>query len=429
MMERNIVFDISYDSVKKLELQGGIENMKMQMEKIIMLLIVLAAILFTGCKVAERGTTKVDENLSQTEQNITLKHGIRHACAATKDGVYRLGYWKGHSVITYIDYTSLKEIILCGRPECSHSDESCSAFIPDNESDTALGLQVVGNKLLRIYVSASQSALPNIWAYDLDGTNPKKLCEFPANWHLDPRIYEDGENLYIIAQIVDENEGGTTQKLIKVGIADGQYDVIQELPEDAAFILQGGFERNLWMMSMNDESMLTELSLINVDTGEIERNITQADTSEIGLVVKEESIYLVSDKKKEINRRNYKTGEETVISFADITKDAGRINEGRTFLGFPFPDIAQIGWYDNEQLVQYLMDLNTNSWKRFTLLNLYNGSPLAIYGETEDDLLVQMDWFEPTEEHPPMARYAMISKEDYRKSEPNYRYIDQLCQK
>ena len=69
---------------------------------------------------------------------------------------------------------------LCNRPECTHSDSSCTAYaLIDGVSVPVFA--VIGNRLFVVQTEAETDTPPRIIVAGLDGSSPETLVELDAS--------------------------------------------------------------------------------------------------------------------------------------------------------------------------------------------------------------------------------------------------------
>lgn len=397
------------------------------MKKIISALVLIGAVLLCSCS--------APSNTEGGNSSPAKKQPLDDVTQSSSDGYYDLGFYKEHTVITYIDYKNHQQVVLCGNPNCTHTDESCPAYIPDSFGDQVVRLCVVGNQLLRFQMSSSEELPANLWAFDLDGQNPRKVCEFPSNWALDGYMIEDGEALYFKITEVDPKTSDSTQSIVKVNVKTGKYEPIYELEPNVSYVLQKAYDRYIWLNGSfleGDTQVHAEFSLLNVDTGELKENIARIDdSSSMGILADNSKIYFVDDHARVIRFQDEKLGTSGEISFEPLLEDAGIHEDKIAYVTPPIDGKSIVFFIFDDGIKAYLMDLGTGEWSPYTLFNRYKKDQLiSVKAETENDLLVQMDWMIENEgqenQGNPRPQYALLSKEDYFASRPNYQLIKML---
>lgn len=134
-------------------------------------------------------------------------------------GYYYLSHREDASFnIKYVDYASRTEIYLCSRPECTHDNESCTAWRPYCGSEGCaipigenLYLMFYGSQLPADHDRYGEPAKLHIEKAGLDGSDARQLVSLPASASLGGQLATDGQCLYMTLMIVEETEDDGTQ--------------------------------------------------------------------------------------------------------------------------------------------------------------------------------------------------------------------------
>lgn len=115
-------------------------------------------------------------------------------------GFYTVEDVNGYSIVTYIDYETKTQVPLCNRPECTHSDSSCTAYaLIDGVSMPVFA--VIGERLFVVQTEAGADTLPRIIVAGLDGSSPETLIELDANTSIMPQLYTDSSYIYALVTV------------------------------------------------------------------------------------------------------------------------------------------------------------------------------------------------------------------------------------
>ncbi len=114
----------------------------------------------------------------ETDFPVTFFASMKNAIVPAEDGYY---IYDGQFV-SYFDRESSVVAPLCNRPECAHSDESCSAYFP--ATSRWLFMQYYEGAL---YLEAGESDADGYTASTLYRVNPQectreKICQLPYDW-------------------------------------------------------------------------------------------------------------------------------------------------------------------------------------------------------------------------------------------------------
>lgn len=403
------------------------------MKKVPFFFLVISAVFLctVGCKFDPRPMEALPTPVAEME---TTGEELHLAKFSSGQGYYSVEPYRGHSAITYADYATRQHIILCGRPECEHKDNSCTAYPPYGDAQTPPVLRVVNNKLLIIQTSASETAPPEIWSAELDGSNVSLMCKFPSNWAIDERIYTDEKQLYFFAEQVDHATMERTLLIIGVDTTSGQYETLYEISDQEmrAFILTA-FERNLVLETLplsNTGKILVECRLFNVDTRVLSEPRIQVDNDEMGILGIAQNLYIVDPEKADITIENMARDQRENVSYAKLYDWVDRDKTSRPLVFHAFDDwfrfefILSYGTKKNVQ--EFIANIQTGEFHEMTLDSSYNGNPILILDEVGNTLFVRADWVVEGDETNPLKvipQYAFISKQDYSASNPNYQYF------
>ena len=212
---------------------------------------------------AESGGRKITENSDLTVVFNDDPFFAKQQYAATNDGVYL----KNENVseefdhISYIDFASAQEIVLCADSACKHDNEKCTAVLSYDEFypyPDAPYMFVYGNYLYILNVDFDNTdtvkfetnTTPNedekpveahkksLYRMNLDGTGREKLFDFPADDAVEGKVVGDGDNLWFITKkpYVFKNDKGQSwsssknRALIKYSLKD--RDFTERIPLD-----------------------------------------------------------------------------------------------------------------------------------------------------------------------------------------------------
>lgn len=121
--------------------------------------------------------------------------GSLRLCGTQADGGYYLAEDRGpYGNITYIDYGSRRQVYLCARPECAHDSDACTSVIRGSVLPFA-----ANDRLYLMRVRTDGYGAPELLSMAPDGSDRKKLAQFPANYELDSGFYTDDTFLYLLA--------------------------------------------------------------------------------------------------------------------------------------------------------------------------------------------------------------------------------------
>lgn len=218
---------------------------------------------------AEQQTSTNEGNISESNDHEVTQSGdlkeiysgewsVYTKYAATNDGLYTLSseIIDKQSHLTYIDFATHQEVVLCADSSCKHDNEKCTAWLSKDEYSPKLF--VYGNYLYMLCIDFDQENsfeyryenpdLPpavvetrknSLYRMNLDGTCREKLFDFPEGDAVESYVIGDGDNLWFITKtpyIYTENDDGrmyNTSKnraLMKYSLKD--RDFTERIPLD-----------------------------------------------------------------------------------------------------------------------------------------------------------------------------------------------------
>ena len=241
-------------------------------------------------------------------------------------------------ILHYIDYATLKDIVLCSAPNCSHDSDTCSARFaycgtPANVSVTenAVYLLFSGSPWTQsAYETYGKEALPHLVKCNLDGSDRKTISEFEADCTISSIPAIDGAKMYIIITSYADASGTGVQKLVSIDLESGaQSDLNLTLNSESETQTYAGTQlspesrivgacgRKIVIQALAGVDTSSYITY-NVDTQEVEKLYN--DSQVVSCVCKDDSCYLLEEATGVIREINIDSGEETEIP-TDLLKD------------------------------------------------------------------------------------------------------------
>lgn len=167
----------------------------------------------------------------------------------------------GVSSLVYTDFESRERIVLCDRPECTHDNETCTAFVGKTY---CLPVPIAQeNRLILLYTGwpaiADNPAIPGrIEVRNLDGSNPKTVVTFGNDDEVALACATDDENWYgIINSVIKQGESlSPVVKLVQINLTTGEMNTISDqLSPDNNNMVIGAFDQCLLLkrISVSEE--------------------------------------------------------------------------------------------------------------------------------------------------------------------------------
>lgn len=138
----------------------------MKMRNLLILTIVLACMLsLIGCSTdAVSEHTSTDGSGFQKETNVSNEMRLNTVCKV--DGGY---YLQSDGLLYFMDTASGRMTTVCGKPECSHSDDTCNAWI------NSPFLSLYNGKLYYATSSSNTGNMLTLYSMNKDGTEHTKI--------------------------------------------------------------------------------------------------------------------------------------------------------------------------------------------------------------------------------------------------------------
>ena len=375
------------------------------------------------------------EEIASTGENESMETSpadgdISLVDAGSKAGFYTVGDSNGRNIVTYIDYETKTQVPLCNRPECTHSDSSCTAYaLIDGVSVPFFA--VIGNRLFVVQTEAETDTPPRIIVAGLDGSSPETLVELDASVSIAPQLYTDGSYIYALVTVYSESSAHL--ELYRFDLQEGNFESLCQFPEGADGQISSGFDQSLiFSLFINDKktgNMMDVGQVYHTDTNVLDEPFaTQTAGSQAGFAIYNHTFVTVDTRDAATCTMTFHdliTEESTTYQPADLLTESGM-------------DSAQIniydlwdGWYritltQDDSFASY--NVNPSTGEHYPMTLYYEGSSnvVLILSEMGDNLLVRARWDE-TREGDILVNltpvYGLISKEDYLHSIPNFEYI------
>lgn len=385
--------------------------------------------------------------------------------AKTSHGYYEISPWNNTDFgnIVYTDYETQQTIFLCNVPGCAHNTPDCTSYIPYSRN-TTLFTDYSENHLYLwfrgIEANANEDGAPaSITEMNMDGSGRRTVLVLPGEERFSQSyMYVAGDEYmyalvehYEMAKVkswdfetqteVEKESPVPTDVIERIWFKDGKREKIRTLKNNNS-LYEG-------LSGTADDKYLLLTCWEYGDNGSIgskviiDQNGETVDT--IATFRSGEYVYVDDKYKIEVERSN---------NTATATIEFVKTGETRIIKDIPYPDYAGpafvFGGYKDKFYLEYLwtesgrdneraliLDFSEGIWKEFDLRLKTNShyfvTPLA---ETEKEYLVLIGRVDTTislvdSEGVPRTykyvgrnTYALMTKEDFWNSVPNYREIE-----
>lgn len=321
---------------------------------------------------------------------LTSSMGIGTTCS-TETGFYELDLSGALPTLFYIDYATHQKLPLCSRPECQHNDETCNAVIPN-----AIGVVNFQQHLL-VFCSAIEDH-PSILQIGYDGNDRVTLVELNSADRYDRAFAGDQNVLFTIVEAYFKSLKNDTEsipgewELYSYSLSSGEKHIVaRETPYSSI----GGISGKFYYYLNLEQGKLFSLDL---ETGELS---TVADNLDLGTTPETSRFYGFWD-----NHFMY-------INF--ITNDDYSLSYDVYGIDLESHAITNVSLMCNYHGNRYIW-LQWETPTEFLVINGENRYTQTLYAP--DGTTYQEEQIEP--------QFALIKKEDYWNSVPNYIPIESL---
>lgn len=413
------------------------------MDKKIIRLAAFAAVLamaFSGCakSAAESQQTPI---VPQSE----MSQEIPQKCSpATEKGFYRTEViFPSSSNVLYVDFENQQELFLCPRPDCQHSDDSCTSY------NAGRPIACIGDKLVLLGTAPTHKSnvpeeeLPQaVYVCNLDGSERKRVYTAESGQRIhDTDIYQQGTHLFLIDERSDDKKEKMWQRLLDVDLSSGKETVLWEFEEGSwGNFIAGGCPGGLLLQEGQPgaDGWTDELYRFDLKTRQKGEPIFTGSEKD-RIFVEDNTLYRVQDESR-ITACNMLTGEEKSAEYAFLFADVPNVYASSIYPVFDdwmMVSITTEGTEETEEIEKnWLLNLSSGENMPFTLVDSFRGHALIPAAGPDDKLFVCVDYDEVDWQWDVdgeisrftlyLPAYAMISKEDYLNSQPDYQFVQRM---
>lgn len=328
--------------------------------------------------------------------------GKRDDVAAGAQGVYYLGV-SAPNTVYYYDETSGQSVPLCARPECPHTDDSCTAWAPgllyllldeQNESQP-----------LYLYSSTedpSGEQYPTVRLYRMSANGADRtLCMEYQNGLVDLQMAASDDFVYFLSSEVDPATQSSVKCLYQASLSDGKLEKLQQY--DQPTILLGAYDQKLVLEHNNDSylSAVADVFELDVSTGQETQLFHYEASGEMSddynpaphSVAFSHGQYLYilepsGERTAQLSRRDLRSGEEEMVA-ESVPYYGSQVAEDGCFLDDKLLLTCSEKIADGMSGSTFAIDLTNGSCQEVTLHDGY-GVPYEVAGETEQHFIIPL---------------------------------------
>lgn len=328
--------------------------------------------------------------------------GKRDDVAAGAQGVYYLGV-SAPNTVYYYDVTSGQSVPLCARPECPHTDDSCTAWAPgllylllDEQNDS---------QPLYLYSSTedpSGEQYPTVRLYRMSANGADRtLCMEYQNGLVDLQMAASDDFVYFLSSEVDPATQSSVKCLYQASLSDGKLEKLQQY--DQPTILLGAYDQKLVLEHNNDSylSAVADVFELDVSTGQETQLFHYEASGEMSddynpaphSVAFSHGQYLYilepsGERTAQLSRRDLRSGEEEMVA-ESVPYYGSQVAEDGCFLDGKLLLTCSEKIADGMSGSTFAIDLTNGSCQEVTLHDGY-GVPYEVAGETEQHFIIPL---------------------------------------
>lgn len=411
------------------------------------LLIVIILIVFNGCtnnvsNISSDPTESERYSLENSEWHLlTDWAGAIYGAAGDKGYYYITTNFDGSFLINYLDYTSQNHTVLCSKPDCQHNDDTCNAWISPNQGGV---VPLVVDESVLIFsrgndISAEYEASPQVIRMDLSGNNREVLLKLSSSEEFIPPFISDGRTIICIYRKYDASGNApiVENSIIAIDSHTGTLQKMHEL-DSSFYSIIGSFLDGIFLVkrSENNRTLLGYYP----DTNTF-KELSSWNTEDKSVFVTETGYGFVN---RNGNIEVYNSPEFQKYDLPNLTI---RLDENLGINSFRF-----MNFFDDKAIFEliYLSDngpitkilgfsMKDNQLKEITLYTDYLGvqDPIDIVGILSTKLVVISNlkhqevtlldnYGIPIQSKSLVYQYALIDKNDYWNSIPNYAEFESI---
>lgn len=432
---------------------------------------VILVLNFCGCqKELPQETASVSSNPASSCDN-----SLYAPLYGNNEGMYCSNYIHQNNCwqLSYIDYSSCVEMPLCASPNCTHSSESCTAWMPPHSA--ASSPCILKNDQIVFCLQQSDPERSALYIADKDGSNRRALISDQPGWgdffpfFSDAPYLADDTFLYFIL-LQHGLDVDTSLALYRVPLVGGEMEFLFPLDSDISYLGTWGRELILSRShydepehpEISDKLSFEEQQRIQQDYFEKWKQEAVAHTQVLfkNIDTGEETPFISWDEPAGTEPAFCWSNDQLWWCSSSCPETLHWLNpsgeEGCLELHWPTDSIdlkdwsvSPVRWIDNHLIVtlhnfssephQFALDLSNGSATELTLSFVTMGRtiPIKILAALPDRLFVKIREIEgqiaefdktglPYIQETSIPSLGFISYEDYFSNTPNYQEIKML---
>lgn len=364
-----------------------------------------------------QGNSSTAENLSGRLETITPVEMVSVAGCNTQNGFYEAAKDQDGIRLYFTDYKNKVKTILCSNPNCTHSDSSCTGFLPNEVAEYA-GVFSFQDKLIINYSAPHYGVPLTLCQIDPDGANRKILYTFSSTETARDPVITDGENLFFILDNVNPDTADFISQLVEFNVKECKVLPIYQCTANDLLI---GCSEDEFVFKSIDNSGNYQLFFVD-------RN-GERTNSEIGWMdyapdySTGSNLYLVDSETNTLTTYNYETLDCKTVTIQDTDQMAQDI--ANSMIDYVCDDKLFLVIYHEESTEEVGVDVNTGQIYPVVLhgTNTYGEKtrPMYIIAEVSDFYYVETGTLTAD-----LSKRALIKKSDFWNGIENFEFINHL---
>lgn len=368
--------------------------------------------------------------------------GTINSSAQSREGYYETAdFLSDGRNILYTDFATQTRVFLCARPNCTHSDDTCTSWFVGMAGGTIF---LDKNEKYLFYMmegfaddpNPSTNNLGRLYRMEKNGSNREIFYELKANESFMDAVVSDDENIYVSVFRVES--GGTGVEIVKeihqININDGTVTLVRAIAPNQERII-AAFD-GIIVLEKADGVNLSYIGYsVPKDEEQLLYSYVWNDVKSVDFPVGERLYQLVptSSTTAKINLIHLGSGEATVL-----LDEIAMFGSVATYINSIWDNRLQIYCADNRDVsniieTNYIFDIQTGNLTEHQLLYDFYGMnrPVAILADAGDYYLVRnaIDYGEvtitdqdgvPYTVETDIPLFSLILKSDYWNFVPNH---------
>lgn len=259
--------------------------------------------LLVGCSNTKDNNAENIPSVSDTIENDTETGAYSQSLSNTADsvnGIYSIenNIWsedsvniaissdngdKYYSLLSFTDKSVNKKVVLCNKPDCNHTDSSCTAYFPsyvsvlqDSEDVRFAIMDSEGYVFLydnKLYVL---NPFGDLIVMNRDGTNHKKLISIDSKYFiLNGFLYKD--SVFLCVKYLPDFDGNSEQEfsdedynmaLLRLNLSDGKYKELFSCKQEQETNCLGIYDNKAYFFFRSPNTLSSAKTQQEVDSEE-----------------------------------------------------------------------------------------------------------------------------------------------------------------